>query len=310
MKNVIEFYYNISCLDLHRKDGYYFFKFNNNNFTFIPYFGDINKIEDIYNLNFHLSKVIKIDNIILNRYNNPITIVDGDNYVLITNNIQKELRLPDISNIANIPIFNIKQNNSSLKRKNWDILWGNKIDYFEAQVGENEKRYPLIRESFDYFVGLGETAIAYLVNTKREVKPTGYDEMVISHVSLSDSIYSPLNIILDYKARDLAEYIKLAFFNRNYNIFKELDEYFYYNYYSEYGIRILYSRILYPSFYFDVYDKIISGNAEEKALNKIINAIDDYESYLYSIQLYLKKFYNIPEIEWLKKRGINPHLQL
>ena len=102
----------------------------------------------------------------------------------------------------------------------------------------------------------------------------------------------------------------MAFFNRNYNIFKELDEYFYYNYYSEYGIRILYSRILYPSFYFDVYDKIISGNAEEKALNKIINAIDDYESYLYSIQLYLKKFYNIPEIEWLKKRGINPHLQL
>ena len=93
------------------------------------------------------------------------------------------------------------------------------------------------------------------------------------------------------------------------NIFKELNEYFYYNYYSLYGIRILFSRILYPSFYFILYDEIISNKKEEKELNKIISRINDYEVYLYNIYLYLRKHYDIPTIEWLKKRGPNPHLQ-
>ena len=80
------------------------------------------------------------------------------------------------------------------------------------QIGQNEKKYPLIRESFDYFVGMGENAISYLVNTKKEVKPNFYDKKVLSHNNLYNSLFDPLNIILDHKARDLAEYIKLSFF--------------------------------------------------------------------------------------------------
>ena len=76
---------------------------------------------------------------------------------------------------------------------------------------------------------MGENAISYLVNTKKEVKPNFYDKKVLSHNNLYNSLFDPLNIILDHKARDLAEYIKLSFFNNNQNIFKELDEYFYYN---------------------------------------------------------------------------------
>ena len=52
------------------------------------------------------------------------------------------------------------------------------------QVGENYKKYPLIRESFDYFIGMGENAISYLVNTKTDVKPTFYDNKVPSHNNL------------------------------------------------------------------------------------------------------------------------------
>ncbi len=310
MKNIIEFYYNISFPELHKKNSYYFFKLNNNNFVFIPYFDNINRIKDIYKLASYLSGMIKLDNIILNRYNSPITIVNDENYILITNNINKKAQLSDISIISQIPLFNLSPPITSLERKNWEILWENKIDYFEQQVGENAKRYPLIRESFDYFVGLGENAIAYLVNTKRELKPTQTDKMVISHVSLTNSLYNPLNIIIDHKARDLAEYIKLSFFNKNYNIFKELDIYFHYNHYSEYGIRVLYARILYPSFYFDAYDKIVSGQSEEKILNEIINIAANYELYLNNIYLYLKRFYNLPDVGWIKKKGTNPHSQL
>ena len=183
------------------------------------------------------------------------------------------------------------------------------IDYYETQIGENSKKYPLIRESFDYFIGLAENAISYLTYTKKETPKTIYDNKVLSHNNLYHSLDDPLNIIIDHKSRDLAEYIKLSFFDNNKNIFQELDNYFYYHKYSDYGIRVLFSRILYPSFYFKAYNDIIQGIAKEKELNNIINNIDKYEIYIYNIYIYLKKYSNLPPIEWLKKRDINSRLQ-
>ena len=300
MKNIIEFYYNIRIDEIHNKDDYYFFVLNKNHYIFKPYFDDIDKILDIYKLNRLLSERTNIDNIILNRYGNPITKVNNSFYVLILSNNRNNFTLVDISNMANVSDIN-NQPLDKLERNNWEILWANKIDYFEMQVHENAKKYPLIRESFDYFIGLSENAISYLVNTKREVSPTIYDMKVISHNSLNNSLYDPSNIILDHKARDVAEYIKMSFFNNNLNIFKELEEYFHYNYYSIYGIRVLFARILYPSFYFDLYDGIISGKNDEKQLNMIIDKINDYEIYLYNVYLFLKRFYDIPMVDWLKK---------
>lgn len=300
MKNIIEFYYNIRIDEIHNKDDYYFFVLNKNHYIFKPYFDDIGKILDIYKLNRLLSERTNIDNIILNRYGNPITKVNNSFYVLILSNNRNNFTLADISNMANVSDIN-NQPLDKLERNNWEILWANKIDYFEMQVHENAKKYPLIRESFDYFIGLSENAISYLVNTKREVSPTIYDMKVISHNSLNNSLYDPSNIILDHKARDVAEYIKMSFFNNNLNIFKELEEYFHYNYYSIYGIRVLFARILYPSFYFDLYDGIISGKNDEKQLNMIIDKINDYEIYLYNVYLFLKRFYDIPMVDWLKK---------
>lgn len=300
MKNIIEFYYNIRIDEIHNKDDYYFFVLNKNHYIFKPYFDDIDKTLDIYKLNRLLSERTNIDNIILNRYGNPITKVNNSFYVLILSNNRNNFTLADISNMANVSDIN-NQPLNKLERNNWEILWANKIDYFEMQVHENAKKYPLIRESFDYFIGLSENAISYLVNTKREVSPTIYDMKVISHNSLNNSLYDPSNIILDHKARDVAEYIKMSFFNNNLNIFKELEEYFHYNYYSIYGIRVLFARILYPSFYFDLYDCIISGKNDEKQLNMIIDKINDYEIYLYNVYLFLKRFYDIPMVDWLKK---------
>ena len=297
MKNILEFYYNLSLEEeILNRNGNYYFVINNNSFVFRPFYGN-NSIDDIYKLNNYLSNFSYIDKIILNKFNSPITKVKDILYVLILLKGNNNINLSIISNLASIDIPSFK----SLERNNWEVLWGNLIDYYEMQIGQNEKKYPLIRESFDYFVGMGENAISYLVNTKKEVKPNFYDKKVLSHNNLYNSLFDPLNIILDHKARDLAEYIKLSFFNNNQNIFKELDEYFYYNHYSFYGMRILFARIIYPSFYFKLYDEILSKKKEEKELNSIIKRIDDYELYLSNIYLYLRKYYDIPMIEWLKK---------
>lgn len=298
MKNILEFYYNLSLEEeILNRNGNYYFVINNNSFVFRPFYGNNNSIDDIYKLNNYLSNFSYIDKIILNKFNSPITKVKDNLYVLILLKGNNNINLSIISNLASIDIPSFK----SLERNNWEVLWGNLIDYYEMQIGQNEKKYPLIRESFDYFVGMGENAISYLVNTKKEVKPNFYDKKVLSHNNLYNSLFDPLNIILDHKARDLAEYIKLSFFNNNQNIFKELDEYFYYNHYSFYGMRILFARIMYPSFYFKLYDEILSKKKEEKELNSIIKRIDEYELYLSNIYFYLRKYYDIPMIEWLKK---------
>jgi len=306
MKNMIEFYYSIKIESIQNNNNTYFFNIKNNNFIFKPYYNNPNIIEDIYKLNNYIGNHISIDKIIANKYNTPITIIHNTPYILLLKRKKTNINLKDISNISNITPISIK----TLERNNWEILWSNKIDYYEMQILENKKKYPLIRESFDYFVGLAENAISYLVNTKKENTPTIHDNKVISHNNLFNSIYDPSNIILDHKSRDIAEYIKISFFKNNYQIFKELDMYFRHNIYSIYGIRVLFSRILYPSFYFELYDNIINEKKEEKELNKIINKINDYEIYLYNIYLYLRKYYDIPSIEWIKKQGINPHLRL
>ena len=305
MKNIIEFYYNIRIDTLHSKNDYYFFSINQKNYIFKPYQIDERLSNATYRINNILSQKININNIIPNKYNSPITKIENIPYILINNKNKNIISLPIISNFSNLAIPNINYI-KELERNNWEILWANKIDYYEIQINENKKKFPLIRESFDYFIGMAENAISYLTNTKLELKPTIYDNKVLSHNNIYNSLFDPTNIILDHKSRDLAEYIKYSFWNNNINIFNELNEYFRYNYYSLYGIRILFSRVLYPSFYFDIYDEIIIEKKEEKELNNIINQISKYEHYLYSIYLYFKKIYDIPEINWIKKQGINP----
>ena len=306
MKNIIEYYYNLQLVELQEKQNNYTFKIKNNNYILKEYNNNLDNINDIYTLNKYINNYYPIDKIILNKYNVPLTKVNNTYYILIKTNERKELKLSIISNLSNIKLPEIK----SLERNNWEILWSNMIDYYESQIGQNEKKYPLIRESFDYFIGLGENAISYLVNTKKEIQKEINDNKVLSHNNLYNSLYNPLNIIIDHKSRDIAEYIKISFFNNNKNIFKELDEYFFYNRYSLYGIRVLYARIIYPSFYFKLYDEIFREKKEEKELNKIINRINEYEIYLKDIYLYLNKYYNIPNIEWLKKQEPSSRLQL
>lgn len=305
MENIINYYYNITIENIIKQNDNLYFSSNGNKYCFRIFSNNINLIKDIYNLNNYLSTFILIDKIILNKYNEILTEYNNNLYILtLINNktsiedlIYNNKALPTISNLSNIKVPEAK----ALERNNWEILWGNMIDYYEMQIGQNEKKYPLIRESLDYYIGMAENAISYLVNTKKEVKKENSDNMVLAHNNLNHSLFDPLNIIFDHKARDLAEYIKLSFFNNNKDIFKELDEYFFYNRYSLYGIRVLYARVLYPSYYFKLYDKILRGENEEKELKPIISRINEYEDYLYNLSLYLNKYYDIPSVDWLKK---------
>lgn len=298
MNNFIEYFYGIKVDKINYNEKYY--SFFNNGYLYKMYIinDDGKEINSLININKKLIKSTLVSEIVINRNNEAVSIYNGNGFILIKIyvNTNKKISLMEI----------VTLNNSMYLEKlniNWGILWEKKIDYLEDLINENGKKYPLIVDSFNYFVGLAENAISYYYDIKIE---PNY-KYVLSHktIKMNDTIealYNPLNIIFDYKTRDISEYIKISFFNENKKIFEELMFYLQNNNLLLTDIKLLIARVLYPSFYFDLYEDIMIYNKKENIITPIINKIDDYEEYLYKIISFFKKYYDIDEIEWLKKR--------
>ncbi len=294
MDNIIEYYYNLKVNNLKKKENNYTFTSNSNHFV-LKEIKNPNNINTIYNL----INIPSINKIIPNRDRSLFSNIENKLYVMLLVEKNNNITLSNISNLSNIIISPLKE----LERNNWELLWEQRIDFLEEYLSQNSSKYPILRESANYYIGMSENAISYLINTKREAPKDEYlDRKTLSHITFQDSLYDPFNIIFDHKARDLSEYIKLSFFQKNNNIYKELDNYFKHNHFSKYGIQVLYSRLLYPSFYFHAFDKIIEKKIPETFLNKLIAETNAYEIYLYNIHLYLSKYYPLPLPLWLKKK--------
>lgn len=296
MKNFIEYFYNIKIDKVDKFEKYYSFVYDGYIYKlFIDI--DIKDINFLYNLNKQMLKSTLVSEIILNRNNEVVTIYNNNTYMLmkIYVNLNKNINLSEIVSLSNsLTSTNIKSN--------WGILWERKIDYLEDLIHENGKKYPLVVDSFNYFVGIAENAISYYNNI---IIDSGY-QTTISHkeIKLNDTIealYNPLNIIFDYKVRDIAEYIKFSFFNNSTNLDKELDYFLKNNFLSIIDVKLLIARLLYPSFYFNLYEDIMVDGKSEKILMKIISKTDAYEIFLYKIINYLANRYKIDTISWLKK---------
>ena len=294
MNNFIYYYYNMQVNDIYCNSKYCSFVYNEYIYK-LYVINDI--INDVFliNLNKRLLGNTLISEIIFNRDGKIISNYNNNGYILIKIfvNPQKKIVLDEISYLANSWI--VKKLNV-----NWANLWERKIDYLEKLINENGKKYPIITDSFNYFVGMTENAISYYNNTIINDNYT----YVISHKKIRindtiDAVYNPLNIIFDYRVRDVAEYIKRSFFDENKNIFRELDIYFKNYPLSKTDARLLVARLMYPSFYFEMYEDILIDNAEEKIIVKIVDKLSEYEKYLNSVISYLNKLYVVEEISWL-----------
>ena len=303
MNNFIKFFYNMKVTNTNFINNYYEFNHNNNYYRLYILNEEYNiyNYNNIYTINKELINNTLMSEIILNKDKNIITTYHNINYILlkINCNINKNITLEEIDYLSKVKIVN---NNKS----NWGLLWSKKIDYLEVLISENGKKYPQVVNSFNYFIGLSENAISYYNNIDIDNNMMYYiSHKVLRPTDKVDSLYNPLNIIYDYRVRDVAEYIKNSFWTDNHNIYNELNNYLYKNNLSLNEVKLLISRILFPSFYFDLYEDIFNYNKDEKILNNIISRIDEYEEYLNSIIIYFKRFYPIDEIEWLKKKIIN-----
>ena len=67
-------------------------------------------------------------------------------------------------------------------------------------------------------------------------------------------------------------------------------------------VQLLISRLLYPSFYFEMYEDILIDNKEEKILLNIISRLDEYERYLNGEIAFLGQYYAVEGSDWLKHK--------
>ena len=112
--------------------------------------------------------------------------------------------------------------------------------------------------------------------------------------------YNPLNFVIDYNVRDIAEYIKSYIISDAFNIDDIIDLINKINF-NKLTFNLFYSRLLYPTFYFDIFDKIILNNGNENDVIIILDKLDEYLFTLKQIYLNFNEKYEMFNIEWLTK---------
>lgn len=298
MKNFLEYYYNLVNITIHEKNGYYYFDNNNKRYVFVYTIRNINEINAIYNLQDNLPKYHKI---IPNRNNSPITLLNNRPFVLLELNSNSIIGKLDYKDFNKNGII-LNREYSPLLRNDWIGLIEKKIDYIEYQRKHLNNRYKILDSSVDYYLGLAENAISYINNYILTVKKNNMDSLVVSHRRITEdshlSFYNPLNIIIDHPSRDISGYLKELFISNTYDrntiieILNSINL-------SNYGYGLLYGRMIYPSFYFDMYEKIINEKEKEDNILKIIKRHKEYENYLNTIYRIISQKTKIPSIDWI-----------
>lgn len=300
MKNAINYYYNLYPINIYQNDRLYKFTVENADYYLVPYNYDLKQLS----ISYELSKVLKQYNIYCHQIMQNIkkelsTNINDKQYVLLKTATYTDEKI-NFKNLMYYPLVTSSLHLESVNHpKNWRELWMEKVDYFEYQVSNFKKKFPLIRETSSYYIGLAENGIQMLLET------TNSYDYCISHYRIKNNytlfdLYNPLEFIVDSKIRDIAEYCKEQFFYKDVLI----DDVIYYidnNILDRNQSILFFSRLLYPSYYFDLCDDIIYNNINENSLSSIITKSGKYEQFLSKINHYLYTRYQIPEIEWLKK---------
>lgn len=198
-------------------------------------------------------------------------------------------------------LLSINERSNVLK---WSERWQKRIDYIKVQLNELGSYGDLGCESADYYIGMAESGIAFLNNAQINYQNC---KINLNHYRLSwpiirNDFYNPINVIIDYRVRDIAEYIKKCFWDGekyNYlNVKKILIE-FKLNYDE---IKLLYGRLLYNADYLDIIeDNLINKKKANQNIEKYLVGHEKYEQFLKDFYYDITTMYgnDLPKIDWL-----------
>lgn len=303
MKNSLIYFYNMYIENISKINNDYYFLYNGNNYIVTLFNRNLNEAIEMLNLNIEMLNSGTNTYEIITCRDNSVTFYYEDNYYIL-------MRMPNFKNrlvtIEDVVAFRFVSNNQKtiqkLDKSSWNKFWENRIDYHEKQFNEVQKKYSVIRESINFYVGMWENAISYY---NENVNFIEMKEVVHKRIGSDTDLlafYNPLNLIIDYKERDISEYLKSYVLNENFtkerliSVLNRLDL-------SRNKAILLIIRTMFPSNYFDTYEDIIIDNKDEKYLLDIINKRSNHLALLSILFKYYSK-YNIPLIEWIIKEDI------
>lgn len=287
MKNIINYYYGLFPDKVIHQENIFYFWFNKNKYYFVPFINDENMVLTIYEK--FLSEKKKINKILLNKFGKLVTKYKNSDYAMImVDCIENEII--ELENFYNISFEG--------KVSDWAKIWEQKLDYFEYQVNQRGLGKDNILNSFSYYVGLGENAIQYYNFVDKKEVDTGIQHKRLYAKNYEINYYNPLNMIIDYSVRDLAEYIKFLFFFGDFKeekIIRYLDKLSLNNS----MFNLFYARLLFPTYYFDFYEKFINDEEDDNNLLIILAKSTDFEIFLKNMYIYFSNKYQLIRIEWL-----------
>ncbi len=300
MKKYIEYFYEFQLTKLINIGDNYFFVVHGYNYCLYQIKENINlsNIERILNIT---SFIPEFHNVILTKENQMFCVIENKRYILLKINI-KSNRLVTMNDILKFKSYSIKFVKKDIYL-DWIQLWSKKIDYLEYYINNKGNVNSEIKGILHYFIGLGENAIKYV---KDSIKTASINqEMVLSHsrVGVDNTIYSlynPLNLIIDHSSRDIAEYLKSSFYNDRVN-YLEIENLINSNILSDMEYRLLYGRLLFPTFFFDMFDNYEENKLDNTSIILIYNKTTEYEKFLDNIYQMIKKRNTIISIPWLNK---------
>jgi len=286
MKNIINYYYGLFPDKVIHQENIFYFWFNKNKYYFVPFINDENMVLTIYEK--FLSEKKKINKILLNKFGKLVTKYKNSDYAMImVDCIENEII--ELENFYNISFEG--------KVSDWAKIWEQKLDYFEYQVNQRGLGKDNILNSFSYYVGLGENAIQYYNFVDKKEVDTGIQHKRLYAKNYEINYYNPLNMIIDYSVRDLAEYIKFLFFFGDFKeekIIRYLDKLSLNNS----MFNLFYARLLFPTYYFDFYEKFINDEEDDNNLLIILAKSTDFEIFLKNMYIYFSNKYQLIRIEW------------
>jgi len=309
MKENILYAYHIEVDNIMDYQGYSSFKYQEKDYYFTKLKRSEKEFQELLLVMEELlKKGVNIFPFIKNVNGSFVTLVGQDTYVLVmVTDALKEYGILDILDFQKLFVLN--DNKSAMYRNEWGRLWSSKVDYFEYQVHELGKSYPIILNSFSYYVGLAENAICFVKSIEKKFPVPSKLPVVLSHRRVVYPNYrlnfdNPLNFIFDIEVRDIASYIKSMFFSDKEAAMIDLKAYLDLRKPDAYSLNMLYARLLYPSYYFDLHEKIFEQEEKEECLLPIIELADNYEQFLKDVWYLFSKYVFIEPIPWLIKKEL------
>ncbi len=296
MKNVILFNYNLDVQNFMVVGEDYSFYIDYEKFYMMKVRRPKEDIEEIKKIVNNFPK--DFHKIVINRFASIYTSFEGSEYVLLKLSTPEhnEVDLKEI--IANQKEYEAVS--SPINRTMWNKLWEEKVDYLEYQVSELATPHKIISGSFSYYVGLAENAIEYFNMLNPKEAKTYVSRRRLKSPEYTLEYYNPLNLVIDYRVRDIAGYLKAEFFNRD-DVMREIDIMVDKSILTPLEYNLLFCRLLYPSYYFDAMQKVLETNKNENDLLKYIEKVDDYEKFLNEVYKKFSSKCSMIKIDWLIK---------